>query len=272
MAAGAVSRMVSIQYALIYLPFVGLGLLAAEGQSPSVLLLSYLDLTNSTVFAVLTILTFLGAAINYQVNLAIYGPEGPRSNPKHSFTASYHRLASYFISNPKPAPRTLNEFSQRVGNSLKQIKGSWFLYVYLPTRFFVFAICGLVYLVVEYSLLIGLSFRLFDMTISSVGFVVLFGFAIKKIQSKVAGRIQSPVGKEPGEWFMIPESRKAEHLYQEDELEPRYAPEGWSFSSFFEQSIPDLDDEGQTKDEDHIFVPLPGNRGETNEDEYKNSE
>jgi hypothetical protein len=135
-------------------------------------------------------------------------------------------------SNPGARPQDPSELSEKIRASMEWFfEQGWLqrgiVVLTRTSRFLVFGVCNIVYLITTLSVTILLFTSLNQGEVDIVGTALLLALLIFFFGSNVFSRFPTPIPVDSAPWIYVPEFRKAELLYERDEIDFEYDPSGF---------------------------------------------
>lgn len=163
--------------------------------------------TPSQVAFYATPIVLLGATLTHSVLYSIFGPEGPQTHPKKDLTVVGYSLALLYTKNPGGTPDTVNEFYDRLFNAFTFRRG---------IRFAVFLCLGAAYIILTFYSFAPL-YRLSIAGETLVPSILLLTQTVFIVQGFMMNRFANVLPPEEAEWVWVPEFRRNEEVYSEED-------------------------------------------------------
>lgn len=226
MSVGLLRQATDLRYSGFYLPVLTLVYLQNEAATGiGILWWTVPEFSYPGFYLYLTV-SLLGAAVNHGIYRSIYGPGGPRRNPKDKWTVRYQRFAMLFWKNPDIRPSSLAEFDERVDAGIEAATKSWLSLVVVGFRAVMLTLIFFFYSVISISVFVVLFGTVLKGSVDYLGFGLLAAQALFFFGPVVWGRFAPVISEDSAPWIFVPEHRRAPALYDDDKIEFFRDPRG----------------------------------------------
>lgn len=195
MSISSIQDVANLQYGALYIPVASWFYIFHQTQA-------------QTAYYALPVV-ILGATITHGIFYSIFGYEGPKHHPKKTFTFVSYSLALMYTRNPGGNPDTIEEFYNRLYDSFKVRRGIRFVVLLTVTTIYI--------LLTVYSL--KPLYELSTTGSNLIAGVLFLTQTIFLIQGRMMNRFAHVLPPEEAEWVWVPEYRRVNEVYSEDEYE-----------------------------------------------------